>query len=470
MDRMISPWWDMLKDRPIKLAALLEVMRIAVQHFEYAGIAKITTRQQAATTTIADTKRIIEERYSSVNTRTLSRALTAGSQGPATATATASSAPSLPTAAAGGGTLSWRRQLNAMGRALEADRGDRDVATLAHLEARIATEATITIIDLMERFFDTCSDLLEEEDGHNVLIERSVQLILECLRTNQAQRVVGFVFATLKGYLYSFPWTFFHASTELCAEVVEEALRLCSSTLPAVRGHATAFLYLLMRKNFEVTQGSFSRVKVQATMALSRLVGGSQQVRHVELQRSFSAIAKYAFADVPMSKGNFPTQVHDLALRLYTILRDTIRMRMNVTDHDMLIDLHYRIAKSYANSPDLRITWLENMTASHMRQGNYAEAAMCVVHQAALVAEYLYMLEYSRAMPEGCSSFQRLSPNVLEESAISDDVQSADEEGICESHWFSVKGLTSLIESACELLEKVTARALPPAGTGRHAR
>ena len=47
---------------------------------------------------------------------------------------------------------------------------------------------------------------------------------------------------------------------------------------------------------------------------------------------------------------------------------------------------------------------------------------MCVVHAAALVAEYLYLLEGRSYLPTGCVAFQKLSPNVLEESAISDDL------------------------------------------------
>jgi hypothetical protein len=47
---------------------------------------------------------------------------------------------------------------------------------------------------------------------------------------------------------------------------------------------------------------------------------------------------------------------------------------------------------------------------------------MCVIHAAALVAEYLYLLEAQPHLPIGCVSFEKISPNVLEESAISDDI------------------------------------------------
>lgn len=65
-----------------------------------------------------------------------------------------------------------------------------------------------------------------------------------------------------------------------------------------------------------------------------------------------------------------------------------------------------RIAKGYQNSPDLRLTWLQNMAGKHCERGNHAEAAHCLVHSAALVAEYLNMLEDCRYLPIGCVTFQ----------------------------------------------------------------
>ena len=58
-----------------------------------------------------------------------------------------------------------------------------------------------------------------------------------------------------------------------------------------------------------------------------------------------------------------------------------------------------RIARGYQGSPDLRLTWLQNMAGKHAELGNHAEAAQCMVHAAALV-------EDSRHLPVGCVSFQ----------------------------------------------------------------
>lgn len=64
------------------------------------------------------------------------------------------------------------------------------------------------------------------------------------------------------------------------------------------------------------------------------------------------------------------------------------------------------------------------LNSIYFQLNNHVEAAMCLVHTAGLVSEYLSMLEDKPELPIGCVSFEKISPNVLEESAISDDVVS----------------------------------------------
>ncbi|XP_037228534.1 dedicator of cytokinesis protein 8 [Falco rusticolus] len=144
-------------------------------------------------------------------------------------------------------------------------------------------------------------------------------------------------------------------------------------------------------------------------------------------------------------------QVEELLCNLNSILSDTVKMREFQEDPEMLMDLMYRIAKGYQTSPDLRLTWLQNMAEKHTKRKCYTEAAMCLVHAAALVAEYLSMLEDRNYLPVGSVSFQNISSNVLEESAVSDDVLSPDEDGICSGRYFSESGLVGLLEQAAEL-------------------
>lgn len=136
------------------------------------------------------------------------------------------------------------------------------------------------------------------------------------------------------------------------------------------------------------------------------------------------------------------------------ILSDTVKMKEYQDDPEMHMDLMYRIAKGYQNSPDLRLTWLESMATKHEQHDHFAEAAMCKIHCAALVSEYLHILEDRPYMPTGAVTFSRLTPNAVEESAVSDDVVSPDEEGICTGKNFTEAGLMQFLDEAAKLFNR----------------
>jgi len=136
------------------------------------------------------------------------------------------------------------------------------------------------------------------------------------------------------------------------------------------------------------------------------------------------------------------------------ILSDTVKMKEYEDDQEMKMDLMYRIAKGYQNNPDLRLTWLESMAKNNEDHEHYAEAAMCKVHCAALISEYLHMLEDRKYMPTGAVSFQHITPNALEESAVSDDVVTPDEEGICMGNYFTEAGLMGFVDDGARLFNK----------------
>ena len=76
---------------------------------------------------------------------------------------------------------------------------------------------------------------------------------------------------------------------------------------------------------------------------------------------------------------------------------------------------------------------------------------MCKIHCAALVSEYLHMLEDRQYMPVGAVTFSKLTPNAVEESAVSDDVVSPGEEGICTGKHFTEAGLMQFLDEAAKL-------------------
>ena len=66
-------------------------------------------------------------------------------------------------------------------------------------------------------------------------------------------------------------------------------------------------------------------------------------------------------------------EVRDVTKCIRTVLMATSQMKEHRNDPEMLIDLHYSLAKSYTSTPELRKTWLENMAVIHVEHGNFSE-------------------------------------------------------------------------------------------------
>ncbi|XP_021100780.1 dedicator of cytokinesis protein 6 isoform X4 [Heterocephalus glaber] len=327
-----------------------------------------------------------------------------------------------------------------------SDRVDKSKDEMEHealVDGNLATEASLVVLDTLEIIVQTV--LLSE--ARESVLGAVLKVVLYSLGSAQSALFLQHGLATQRALVSKFPELLFEEDTELCADLCLRLLRHCGSRISTIRTQASASLYLLMRQNFEIGH-NFARVKMQVTMSLSSLVGTTQNFSEEHLRRSLKTILTYAEEDVGLRDSTFSEQVQDLMFNLHMILTDTVKMKEHQEDPEMLIDLMYRIARGYQGSPDLRLTWLQNMAGKHAELGNHAEAAQCMVHAAALVAEYLALLEDSRHLPVGCVSFQNISSNVLEESAISDDILSPDEEGFCSGKHFTELGLVGLLEQA----------------------
>uniref|UniRef100_A0A673MEG0 Dedicator of cytokinesis protein 7-like n=1 Tax=Sinocyclocheilus rhinocerous TaxID=307959 RepID=A0A673MEG0_9TELE len=340
--------------------------------------------------------------------------------------------------------LRWRKDMTHWRQTSE--KMDKTRAELEHeaiIDGNLATEANLIILDTLEIIVQTVSVTESKES----ILGGVLKVLLHSMACNQSALYLQHCFATQRALVSKFPELLFEEETEQCADLCLRLLRNCSSSISTIRAHASASLYLLMRQNFEIGN-NFARVKMQVTMSLSSLVGTSQNFNEEFLRRSLKTILTYAEEDLELRETTFSDQVQDLVFNLHMILSDTVKMKEHQEDPEMLIDLMYRIAKGYQTSPDLRLTWLQNMAGKHSERNNHAEAAQCLVHSAALVAEYLSMLEDRKYLPVGCVTFQNISSNVLEESAVSDDVVSPDEEGICSGKYFTEAGLVGLLEQA----------------------
>ncbi|ELK28718.1 Dedicator of cytokinesis protein 6 [Myotis davidii] len=338
----------------------------------------------------------------------------------------------------------WRKSITHWKQTSDrVDKTKDEMEQEALVEGNLATEVSLVVLDTLEIIVQTV--MLSE--ARESVLGAVLKVVLYSLGSSQSALFLQHGLATQRALVSKFPELLFEEDTELCADLCLRLLRHCGSRISTIRTHASASLYLLMRQNFEIGN-NFARVKMQVTMSLSSLVGTTQSFSEEHLRRSLKTILTYAEEDVGLRDSTFAEQVQDLMFNLHMILTDTVKMKEHQEDPEMLIDLMYRIARGYQGSPDLRLTWLQNMAGKHAELGNHAEAAQCMVHAAALVAEYLALLEDSRYLPVGCVSFQNISSNVLEESAISDDILSPDEEGFCSGKHFTELGLVGLLEQA----------------------
>uniref|UniRef100_A0A673BLM7 Dedicator of cytokinesis 8 n=1 Tax=Sphaeramia orbicularis TaxID=375764 RepID=A0A673BLM7_9TELE len=342
--------------------------------------------------------------------------------------------------------LRWRKDLTQWRQT--NDRQDKTKAELdqeAIISGNLATETNLIVLDLLETIVQAVP-LAECKDS---VVGGVLKVLLHSLTCNQSTTFLSHTFSTLRALVVKGD-LLFEEEAEQCADLCQKVLQYCSSPVDDNRSQACATLYLIMRYSYS-NASNFSRVKMQVTMSLASLVGKSSDFQEEYLRRSLRTILAYAEEDTEMQNTQLPSQVDELLRNLNSILSDTVKMREFQEDPEMLMDLMYRIAKGYQTSPDLRLTWLQNMAEKHNNRKCYTESAMCLVHAAALVAEYLSMLEDHKYLPVGSVTFQNISPNVLEESAVSDDILSPDEDGVCSGRYFTESGLVGLLEQAAEL-------------------
>ncbi|ESO12296.1 hypothetical protein HELRODRAFT_158781 [Helobdella robusta] len=352
----------------------------------------------------------------------------------------------------GGSKLRWRKDQIHYKQSNDLTDGNKNrEESDGYVEGLLSSEVNMVALDVIEFIIQVVQsfDMLQSS------LSNVLQVILHGLSTNQSSTVLQNMFATQRSLVSKFPELLFEEDTEQCADLCSRLLKHCSSSLASIRSHASASLYMLMRQNYEIGN-NFARVKMQVTMSLSSLVGQTQAFNEEHLRTSLKTILLYADSDEEFKDTAFPEQVRELVKNLHMILSDTIKMKEYHSDPEMLLDLMYRIARGYQNSPDLRLTWLDNMASKHKERKNYAEAAQCMVHAAGLVAEYLNMLEDKSYLPVGCVALQHVSRNVLEESAVSEDVVSPDEEGICTGKYFTENGLTVLLEQSATFFEQAS--------------
>ncbi|XP_043966225.1 dedicator of cytokinesis protein 9 isoform X5 [Gambusia affinis] len=322
---------------------------------------------------------------------------------------------------------------------------EADVNSQCLLEANVSTEVCLTVLDTLSTFIMGFKTQLNSDLGHNPLMKTVFQVHLCFLQIPQSEAALKQVFTSLRTFIFKFPCTFFDGRADMCASLCYEVLKCCNSKLSFIRNDAAHLLYFLMKSNFDYTgRKSFVRTHLQVVIAVSQLIADVIGIGSTRFQQSLSIVNNCANGDKSIKHTAFPSDVKDLTKRIRTVLMATEQMKEHENDPEMLVDLQYSLAKSYTSTPELRKTWLDSMARIHNKNGDLSEAAMCYVHVAALVAEYLWRKGMFR---QGCSAFRVITPNIDEEAAMMEDV------GMQDVH-FSEEVLLELLEECADGLWK----------------
>ncbi|XP_038831645.1 dedicator of cytokinesis protein 11-like [Salvelinus namaycush] len=320
---------------------------------------------------------------------------------------------------------------------------EAEVHHQALLEGSISTEACLSVLDVLSLFIQCFKNQLLDSDGHNPLMKKVFDVYLKFLKVGQSEAALKHVFASLRAFINKFPVALFKGRVTLCAALCNEVLKCCVSKMGLLRAEASTLLYLLMRNNYEYTKRkTFLRTHLQIIIAVSQLISDVALTGSSRFQESLSIINNFANSDKAMKSTAFPGEVKGLTKRIRTVLMATAQMREHEKDPEMLLDLQYSLARSYASTPELRRTWLDSMARAHIKNGDLSEAAMCYVHIAALVAEYLHR---KKMFPSGLAAFKRITLNIEEEAAMKEDTGMQDvyytEEVLVEHLELCVEGL-----------------------------
>nr|XP_045002718.1 dedicator of cytokinesis protein 10 isoform X12 [Jaculus jaculus] len=314
--------------------------------------------------------------------------------------------------------LSNPKLLQMLDNSMTSNSNEIDIVQHVDTEANTATEVCLTILELLSLFTHVHQRQLQQADCQNSLMKRVFDTYMLFFQVNQSATALKHVFASLRLFVCKFPSAFFQGPADFCGSFCYEVLKCCNHRSRSTQTEASALLYFFMRKNFEFNkQKSIVRSHLQLIKAVSQLIadagiGGSR------FQHSLAITNNFANGDKQMKNSNFPAEVKDLTKRIRTVLMATAQMKEHEKDPEMLVDLQYSLANSYASTPELRRTWLESMAKIHARNGDLSEAAMCYIHIAALIAEYL---KRKGMFSMGWPAFLSITPNIKEEGAMKED-------------------------------------------------
>ncbi|EAL73033.1 DOCK family protein [Dictyostelium discoideum AX4] len=305
-------------------------------------------------------------------------------------------------------------------------------------------EIAILSIEISKYILD---DFNEDQMQSNIILLDIIINILQKCSSISGVEMLRLIYTIFKDYLVpNYPTLLFqNLNNSYCEIITYDLLR--SINMTDLLDESASLFYLLLLKNFQSTK-DISKMKIQSTVAISRLVG------EIKLENSFnlsSFLMKVRKFVTQQENGDsvFINQVEEMLNRIDTLMKYSHTINQNKNDPELVSEMYFRISNSYFESPNLRLTWLENLSKIHSDNENFDEASQCLVHCAYLISRYLIQTNKFNDILE--SDFLSICPNIKSELLLPTFDQK-DSGALFQSNIWSLPYVVELLEKAIEYL------------------
>mmetsp|Transcript_5025 Transcript_5025/g.14107 ORF Transcript_5025/g.14107 Transcript_5025/m.14107 type:complete len:1732 (-) Transcript_5025:41-5236(-) len=314
-------------------------------------------------------------------------------------------------------------------------------------KSNVVTEASWVVNLVLDHFMDDMQDQMHAEDS--VVLRRCVEVLDTMYEKPQTASFLGESFHTVRWLMHKFKKSLFNQKdTSHCGTLSYHILRFSNARNGVTRMEAAALFASLLMLNYECRQ-NIARMKLQSTIAISRLAE-ADTTSYDSLREVLQAVG----STLEARSGDVGKRFGLLHKTLKSVIGDSERIAVYRFDAEMTEDLYYDVSLAYVDSPDLRVTWLDNLAKHHTQRKNFDEAAQCRVFMAALIIEHLNHDEEfrGRGLPLEAQDFEEVSPTIVDQPRLPEiTAAQALEEGIYQSDFFSGNGLVRTLKEAIRL-------------------
>ena len=233
------------------------------------------------------------------------------------------------------------------------------------------------------------------------------------LQGESSVSLLGSLFSTLRYFIITYPQTLFRwANTSYCGDLCFEILRHCNLPHAVVRAKAAALFYLLIKARIPYIHVLLARILIvlcvvhcadqlrgdkvdcahpaavddrgvaahrygEGVLVPDR-VAGRRHCLHQARRPQHSPAGRNRELMQEAARGSTRHTTHDTRHTTHDtrvivngggrgqVIKHSLDMAEYAYDREMTTDLYYQVSLGYTDSPDLRVTWLDNLGNFHL--------------------------------------------------------------------------------------------------------